>query len=296
MHCLHLMKKFILAFALLFIAHIVPTHAQDQCIPEQQWINPATKEKLSEDFIRQSITKAPVVFIGEHHANERHHQWHIELLKQYTKRNTNFVIALEMLPQSKQETVTQWLEEKIDDNTFIKQLDWENIWGFDLQLYFPLFSYAKENHIRIIALNTEPELIKMVKQFGWSNIPEKHRFGLKDPQQPPREYLLKLAKSFQRHGTVFESVQEQKEAFKRFVEQQLVWDSAMAQRLSQLRTNEPQTKVFSFMGSWHIIDQDGAVFQYLSLQKENVLTIVPWSEYLDCSDVKEGFAHAIYFP
>ena len=279
------------AFILLLIISNVSV-AQNTCIPENQWFIPKTGDiSPFKDYFSHIPTQG-IILLGEHHENRAHHQWQLNVLTAMHKKQPNMAIGLEMFPQYLQKILDEWVDGKIDKETFIRRSQWDEIWAYDFEDYFPLFKFAQDKRIPLLAINVQKALLQMSRQVGWKNIPVDHRQGITDPAQPSKNYLRQLAVSFRRHFDPNTKVDKQ--AFSRFVEQQLLWDRAMAQGLAKNKAKYPL--IIGLLGSWHIINGFGVPHQLRDLGQNEIVSFVPWDEHLDCQSISDQFADAIYGP
>ncbi len=263
-----------------------------QCVPKEKWLIPSSGETVDYAAYFSNISKKDVILLGEHHANENHHIWQLNLIKKIYKNNPDLIIGLEMFPRRVQAILDQWIERKIEPKAFQKAVEWDDIWAYDFDFYLPLLTFARENNIKLIAINVDKSLLKMVRKVGWKNIPDQHRMGITDPAKPTEPYVRLLASSFQSHFA--DPSRITKTGFWRFVQQQLLWDRAMAEALANVRNKNPNSKIIGIVGSWHIIDGYGIPYQLENLNINNVMRLVPWDENLDCNSISPLFADAIY--
>lgn len=263
-----------------------------ECTASDNWYIPKEKTSRTDDQVYQSLPREGFILLGEHHANTAHHQWQLKLIKQLRKQQNKLVLGLEMLPRSSQSALDKWIAGNLTKDEFIKASGWLEYWSFNFEDYYPILDYARQNKIPLIALNVSHQLLQGIKQVGWDAVPENHREGVGNPAKPLKNYVRKLAKSFTRHGKPGEPVD--KIAFLHFLQQQLTWDRAMAEALSKASMQHSDSLVIALMGSWHIIDKEGVPHQMKDLGHENVTTLVPWSEHIDCDSVTPTFADAIY--
>lgn len=287
-HMRNLLKKLFFFLFLLSISTVC--FAQNSCIPENQWFTPKTGDITP---FKDYISRIPIqgfVLLGEHHENSAHHQWQLKVLNEMYNKQPNMAIGLEMFPQYLQHVLDEWVNNKIDKETFIQRSQWNEIWAYDFNDYLPLFEFARDKKIPLIAINIQKALLKMSRDVGWKNIPIDHRQGITDPAQPSKNYLRQLAVSFRRHYEPNSKIDKQ--AFSRFVEQQLLWDRAMAQGLAKNKTNYPL--IVGILGSWHLINGFGVPHQLQDLGQNDIVSYVPWDEHLDCESISDQFADAIF--
>lgn len=282
---------------LVFLACIVgvilgqSSHAS-QCVPDGQWLIPKSGHVLKHyEFMDHMPTKG-VLLLGEHHANSAHHKWQLDVIKTLHDKQPNMTIGLEMFPRRIQPALDQWVNGELDKYEFRELSEWDTVWSYNFDDYYPLFHYAQTHRIPLVALNVSQELLSKVRESGWHRVPQHEREGVSDPARPSRAYAEQLAVSFKRHQPQTRTID--KIGFKRFVQKQLLWDRAMAEGIANVYKQNQNQLIVSLMGSWHIIGGHGVPFQLKALDLENVLKLVPWDDNLSCQEVDRQFSDAIY--
>lgn len=233
--------------------------------------------------------------LGEHHANEKHHQWHSKIIAFLAGQDKQWQIGMEVFPRSKQHILNKWINKEIDEHTFIKELNWQETWSFPYDYYKPIFDLARENNIPLVALNVDRKLIQKTGKIGWKNVPKTEREGISNPTPPSKSYIRRLAVSFQRHNTQ-PIGDKQKQQFSRFVQQQLLWDRAMAEGITKALRNSPDRQMVAIIGSWHLIGREGVPFQLEALNVNDYFIAIPWDDHLLCDEVTDHFSDILYTP
>jgi len=279
----------VVVFGFIFLIHNL-SYAESTCISDGQWFIPSNNQTLDTDTYLKQVKNKGIILLGEHHENRDHHVWQLNLIKHFFQKQKSMAIGLEMVPRRLQSVLDEWNTGRLTKKEFIEKIEWETIWAYNFEDYFPLFQFAKSNQIPLLAINVNKDLLKMVRQVGWENIPENHRDGIDNPATPSRDYVRQLAVSFQRHFS--DPSKLTKEAFLRFVQQQQLWDRAMAETISKAK--KEFELIVGLMGSWHIINLYGVPHQLTSLGATEIETLVPWDEHLQCEELTPKFASAIF--
>ncbi len=130
-----------------------------------------------------------------------------------------------MFPRRLQPVLDAWIGNCFDTTTFLQTCEWSHIWGFDPDLYLPLFHFCRQHRIRMVAMNCPRPLVSRVGREGWAAIPEHERDGV-TPARPAmdahRRYLFDLI------GAAGGAIAALDPSFDRFVRAQQVWDRAFA--------------------------------------------------------------------
>jgi uncharacterized iron-regulated protein len=260
---------------------------------------PAFLSRAAADIIT-AAARRPVVLLGEHHDNADHHRWQLQVLAALHAQRADLVIGFEMFPRRVQPVLDRWVAGELSEAEFLRLSDWTRVWGFDPQLYLPLFHFARINRIAMVALNVERALVRQVGAGGWDSVPEAQREGVSRPAPPASAYTARLRETFELHmpprGAAGPSAAEQALRFNRFLEAQLTWDRAMAEALAR-RTRAPSPPlVVGVMGSGHLQFGHGVPEQLRALGIAEAYTMMPFdlSAGQDCASPPAGLAQAVF--
>lgn len=277
--------------------------AEGNCVPVATWIVPADGHQRSRAEVLQRAAGGRFVLLGELHDNVMHHAWQVDVLSGLYALRQPLVIGLEMVPRSAQPALDAWVRGELDETTFLSKSGWRDFWRFDADLYLPILRFARLNRIPVYGLNVDKALVASVRERGWAALNARERLGIGDPARPGESYMAMLAESFAMHGahgggaaTAARSRAETKAdpAFQRFVESQLLWDRAMAERMAQAEQNHPGALVVGLMGSGHMMEGDGVPFQLSQLTRQTPAVLVPWDDAFGCDALTPTLADAVY--
>lgn len=183
-----------------------------------------------------------VVFVGETHDDPAHHQAQLAIIRALHQAGREVVVGLEMMRREDQELLDAWVARHLPPDQF-EQIFHRN-WGW-WPLYRPIFEYARENSIPMLALNVSREITAQVAREGFDSLrPEQMRQlgNISCRLDPAYEQFIRRAMGGHAHGEA---------SFQNFCEAQLVWDTAMAQRVRHYLDAHPQGKVVVLAGSGH---------------------------------------------
>ena len=154
-----------------------------------------------------------------------------------------------MFPRDRQPVLDAWVRGELTPEAFLEQVGWNEVWGYDAAFYLPLFQFARQMRVPMVALNVDRALVGRVGREGWAAVPASERAGIGDPAAPSEAYRRSLANvfAFKKQigtqppdaGTSFPDPSEadvaevlDDPAFGRFVDAQLLWDRAMAEAMA----------------------------------------------------------------
>ncbi len=111
----------------------------------------------------QKLSQSDIIFIGEKHDNQVSHQLEQRIFKSLYKKNNRLMLALEMFARDAQPFLDKYLLNKINERLFlIHSRPWPN-YRTD---YRPLLEFAKENKIKVLAMNAPRRILRKIVRFG----------------------------------------------------------------------------------------------------------------------------------
>lgn len=113
-----------------------------------------TYEKLStRGEMMREVVKADIIYVGDYHTCNQSQRSFLRILKEVVKRDKHFVVGLELLHKNHQIVLDRYLAGRISEGTFLKRIQLQEHWIFDLWENFkPLFDFCKYHGIPMIAL------------------------------------------------------------------------------------------------------------------------------------------------
>jgi hypothetical protein len=193
-----------------------------------------------------------------------------------------------------------WVAGKLTEAELLTRSEWNKVWGFDPQLYLPVFHFARMNRVPMAALNIDRALVRRIGEQGWSAIPPAAREGIDDPAPPSEAYLAALYDSWLEHLPENHPMRRPAAArdtsaaeFTRFVDSMQAWDRAMAQGIAS-RLKGPGTLVVALMGSGHVRDGHGVPHQLRALGVGDIVSLLPWDAGNACDELQAGLADAVF--
>lgn len=286
------------------------------CASHGTWVDARSGQGVDRARFFTGLTNRSAVLLGETHSNAEHHRWQLHTLSALQSRSEKLVIGFEMFPRRLQSVLDQWVQGALTQKAFLKAVDWRRTWGYDSDLYMPLFDFARMHRIPMIALNVERTLVSRVGAEGWESIPADEREGLSNPAKASPDYeralaqvylekmALKKAGNFHGMASMSDAAKtEEKETvddilnkqdFKRFVAAQLTWDRAMAQGIAEAKKTHPGALIVGVMGSGHLTYFNGVPHQLEDLGISGSAVLIPIEAEQACDRVGTNYADALF--
>jgi uncharacterized iron-regulated protein len=192
-----------------------------------------------------------------------------------------------MFPRSSQQALNAWAAGGLSEAEFLKRSDWQKVWGFDANLYLPIFRFVRDHHLPMLALNVSRHAVHLVATKGWKALSPAEREGVATPASPTPAYRASLQDAMSGHGGPAMTP----ERLNHFIEAQLFWDRAMAEGIASEHARAPDLTVVAIMGAGHVENGDGVPHQLAALGIAAV-TLLPAHDA--CSPFGAGYANAVF--
>jgi uncharacterized iron-regulated protein len=154
---------------------------------------------------------------------------------------------VEFIQRPFQADLDAYIVGKIDEREFLKRTEYFDRWGFDFRLYRPIFRFAREHAIPVVALNATREVSEEVAKVGLEAVQTTLREQLPGQiDKSDQTYRKRLQKIFNQHPEATGG------NFEHFWEAQLVWDETMAESVARYLSSHADKAMIILAGSGHV--------------------------------------------
>jgi uncharacterized iron-regulated protein len=256
------------------------------------WLCPQSGKLLAQADLMRAMARKRVVLLGETHDVAEIHRWQLHVTTYLHLLRPQMAVGFEMFPRRVQPVLDEWVAGEMDTATFIERSEWAQVWGFDPELYLPLFHFCRQQRVKMLALNCHRPLVTQVGKLGWDAIPIEERDGV-SPAAPAtdayRRYLAAIT------GAFATSPERPAMASDRFVQAQQTWDRAFACRIADhLAAAEDDPLVIGIIGRGHLEYGHGTPYQLRDLGIENIAVLLPTDRASHEAASLSGIAEAIF--
>jgi aminopeptidase N len=226
--------------------------------------------------IVEKLADAQVVYMGESHTSLPDHLLQLRIIEALHGKNPNLAIGMEMFPTSSQAALNRYTlsGEEVDERTFLKESDYYNVWRFDYRFFRDILRFARKNHIPVVGLNLDRQIVSEVFRSGGTDSLDKEvqdslpmDRNLDMEGYGERLSLMHNVHMQGSHGSGAESG---------FIQAQGIWDETMAENIAAFLTKQPDYRMVVLAGSQHTRKDSGIpprVARRLPVQQASVLNI-----------------------
>jgi len=219
-------------------------------------VETATGNVITMDELIGKLSNVSVVYVGEMHTSMEDHKVQLQVLQKLSQGGRCVELAMEMFPASAQPVLDSYINGQMSEEDFLKEVEWEQVWGFPYSLYRDLIDWQKRKHMPVLGLNAPHQVVRKIAHGGLGSLTPEER------SQVAREFHLdeplnrhRVSKEFSVHAK--NGIKD----FESFFEAQLAWEETMAQTLAEhLRKMDAKCKIVVPLGKGHTKDRLGVPY------------------------------------
>ncbi len=249
-----------------------------------------TGRVISLEVLLEQLDEVRVVYVGETHTRLEDHHVQERVLRGLHYRRPSLAVALEMFPREAQPLLDRFSKRELTEEEFLRQVNWEEIWGYPFRLYRPMILFAQEERLPLVGLNAPREVVNKIARQGLAGLTPEERSRVAETfdstNQGHRKYVLE---EYERH------VKGNIKDFETFYEAQLAWEETMAETLVQALKALPETtRVVVLIGNGHIWEGRGVPRNARRRHDHQYRTIIPLPVDYSLRRLEQGPADYIW--
>lgn len=220
------------------------------------------------DTLIPSALNHDLIFISEHHDNYAHHLNQLEIIQKLNNSSKKLAVALEMVPAKYQNVLNDFIAGKITEKEMLQNIDYYGNWGFDYSLYAPIFKYARDNGIELVALNISDNVTNKAYRDNMTSLTDEEKAELP-------ETMNLLNKKYERElKNIFKNHNINNGVFSNFYLAQNIWDEAMAHNLVKYADKNLDKRIVVLCGSGHAGKDTGIPLRYKRITGKSSFVIM----------------------
>ena len=193
------------------------------------------------------LAEKRVVLVGENHTRYDHHLVQLEIIRHLHQLRPQLAIGMEIFQQPFQRYLDDYVSGAISEQEMLRATEYYQRWRVDYRLYAPILRYAREHQLPVVALNLPVELTRKVGRVGLEGLSGEERARLPvGIDRSDAAYEQRIKAIFERHPN------DRGQQFEHFLEVQLLWDEAMAERAARFLQANPDHHMVVLAGNEHL--------------------------------------------
>ena len=171
------------------------------------------------------------------------------------------------MQQPFQTSLDDFVQQRIDESTFLRRSEYFARWGFDYRLYAPILRFARDNTIPVIALNVPGEVTAKIARQGMAALSDEERQWIPaNGLNADDNYRERLRAVFDAHAGASSS------EFENFLKAQILWDEVMAKQASGYLADHDGVRLVIIAGNGHVAYQN-AIAGRIGINADSVIIV-----------------------
>lgn len=224
----------------------------DLQFPAGTILSTQTRRGVTYEEMLADLERVQVVFVGETHTSAVHHAIQARLVEALHARHPDLAVGMEMFDHRYDPVLAQWTAGELDREAFIQKTHWyvrRAGWGFDFDLYAPIFDTVRDNNLRLVGLNVPGWIPSKISKSGLANLlPDERRLVAENVDTQNAEHRAYV------EGVFSANPHHQVASFDFFYEAQCAWEDTMAASIVRKLGAAPMVVL---IGNGHIIRKFG---------------------------------------
>ncbi len=244
--------------------------------PECEYYSLKSAQCLDETQMLKQLEPYKVIFIGDHHPQDALHHKIASLITAFSNKGTTVHLANEWFYPEDKKVLEQFSADKIDETTFLKQIQWDKrLKYYKYDSFKPMYEAVKRGNGRLYGINLTKQARKKISDQNLSAMDQNEYLfngGLDLNISAHRQFIMPFF-SHCHAPKPNESLQECRERMYRV---QVAWDSKMAMESHKLAQRlQDNEKLIVFAGALHIENGLGIPMRFSRLNTVPTISIIP---------------------
>jgi len=130
----------------------------------------ATGDVIDPAALAARLADVGLLFLGETHTNSGYHEVQLRVIRELHRAGREVLIGLEMFPYTQQASLDAWIDGHYTERGFVERAEWYTYWGYRWEYYRDIFNFAREQGVRMYAINTPRDVVKAVRIKGFKDL------------------------------------------------------------------------------------------------------------------------------
>lgn len=260
----------------------------------------STGELLSAQAWAERLQFVQVLFIGEEHTNDEFHRVQWQAIRALHTAGRRVHIGLEMFPWGPSAALDRWVAGELDEQTFLDESRWYEVWSHQWAHYRQIFEFARQNRLPMYGLNAPREAVREIRRVrGFEGLEPTLRAGFApsiDTQNVEHRQLVQAYFSADDPLHRLPDAAQQEGIYLA----QLAWDASMGWQAAKLAEAfaGPEDILVVLIGAGHVAYDLGAARQLAGNSRVEASSLIPTAVEgicaVDSSKISAAYAKYIW--
>jgi uncharacterized iron-regulated protein len=253
---------------------------------------------LTPEELAGRLAPARLVLVGEGHTDMDTHRVEKRVIEELHRAGRRVLVGLEMYPYPEQSWLDQWTDGKLTEEAFLDGSHWYKNWGYNWLYYRDIFLFARDNHLRMYAINAPREVVSAVRKKGFQGLTPEEAAHIPTEIDTKNADHLRLFKANFEDASFHAAMTD--EQWQGMLNAQCTWDATMGfNAVAPLRKDDdPKAVMVVLVGAGHVQYGLGIERQIKPWFSGKVASVIPLSVEDDkkapVGNVQASFANFVW--
>ncbi len=236
------------------------------------------------------LVDARLVLVGEEHIGMDSHRVERRVIEELHRAGRRVLIGLEMYPYPEQRWLDDWSDGRLTEEAFLAGSRWYGNWNYNWLYYRDIFLFARDNHLRMYAINAPREVVSAVRNKGFKGLtPEEAAHIPTQIEAKNADHLRLFKASFDEEESFHMGGSD--EQWQAMLNAQCTWDATMGwNAVAPLgKDADPKAVMVVLVGSGHVQYGLGIERQVRQWFKGRIASVIP----VTVEDEKKGRVRSV---
>lgn len=132
-----------------------PAHIRKYYTDYRRVFRRSVYRRVGREEMMRAVRSASLVYLGDFHTLKRSQESHREILEALLVAGKKPVLAMEMFASDDQDHIDRYIRGELEDPELLKNIKYEQSWGFRWNHYRGILTFARENGLRVYGINAK---------------------------------------------------------------------------------------------------------------------------------------------
>ena len=232
---------------------------------------------LTPEELAGRLAGARLVLVGEGHTEMDSHRVEKRVIEGLHHAGRRVLIGLEMYPYPEQAWLDQWTDGKLTEEALLEGSHWYKNWGYNWLYYRDIFLFARDNRLRMFAVNAPREVVSAVRKKGFQGLTPEEAAHIPTEIDTKNADHLRLFKASFDDASFHAAMND--EEWQAMLNAQCTWDATMGfNAVAPLRKDDdPRAVMVVLVGAGHVQYGLGIERQVKPWFSGKVASVIPLS-------------------
>lgn len=244
------------------------------------------------DIMLDKLVEYKIVFMGDHHNQDDLHQKMADIIRGLKKRKKKIILASEWFTPKDSLLLQSFIQNKIDEKTFLKKIKWKKSIGFKYATFRPIVKSLQSVNGNLVGINLSKKEQKQISKRDTKAMSQNvqtfyHKLDI--TLDAHKNYL----KPYLNHCYEYDKGKE--DCLQRMYRVQVAWDTKMAQEVFKLEKKLLDNEILLVLvGSMHLSKGLGINLRFSRLSNRPFFNLSPLDSKVNSVSLSESDAVLLY--